>query len=189
MLDYNNSTVTAMQINHVIACTLSVLFKNANRIAFVYAIYYGLMLIFAIYVALVGTVYVDSDCPRGIIVILCSYGYIRLAIGIFSLYKWRKNCELTACLSVTMSIFNHALLIFFLIFLFERRWPSEEDSHCLVPLFSTQSLMGFVGICTLIFVVLIYGALYTVVWAAWSKKKELRRILERRRNVKTPFVV
>jgi len=178
----DNSSVTAMQINHIIACTMTYVFNNANTFLYVYTLYYGVCTCFSVFVAVVGTVFVDNPCQIGVIITLWLYGYINLFVSIFSFWQWNQRCELVAVINITTMIFNHGLLVYFLLSLFLGKWPSIM-SDCYFPLYSAQSVMGFTGIAFLLTMTIFYVALYTIVITAWNKKKELQGMLQRRKNV------
>ncbi len=180
----DNVNILAVQLTDVSRSIFKVIFNHMDKIYMAYLIYYALAAVMAIYVAIVGTVF-SARCNVILILFMTLYGYLNAVATVLTCVLYRSYCELVIIINLVMGLVNHVFLFLGVLAKFNgpdlKDYPDEECHR--VPLHSAEGLLGFLGIATVFFLLLMYGFFISIIYVAWKAKLKRGDLIEKRRNV------
>ncbi len=174
----------AVQLTHVTRALYNMVFKHMDKISMAYLIYYALSVIFALYVAIVGTIF-GQQCDTYVILFLNLYGYLNVLDCLVTFALYRFYCEAVIIVNLVAGLLNHVLLFYGILVMFSglQLRKFDDDTCHSVPLKSAGGLIGFLGVVTILILLILYGSLITIIAMAWKAKVNRTNLIEERRNV------
>ncbi len=180
----DNANILAVQLTHVSRAIFNMIFFHTEKLYMAYMIYYALSVIFALFVAIVGTIY-SHKCDVTVILFLTLYGYLNVLDCALTSALYQLHCELVVILNLVVGLLNHILLFYGVLVMFNG-FEVKEVPGDICDRFAWKlagGLLGFLGVVTIATLLLIYGSFIAIIGTAWRAKVDRLNLIEERRKV------